>query len=165
MDKSFPISDFPFSRSGFLYKMHEARSKYQDSKNKIIDYGQFHYRIDYEVIASNHTCTGIYPSLKARQNFIISSRTVRAFFDILHFISLEKMEFYKAIELTVFIGHEGQIEMNSKLEMRLLSRLVEYIKESNLSRLEHALTFIYLTCWGPNAKEGFGVIELLIQNL
>ena len=65
------------------------------------------------------------------------------------------MEFYKAIELAVFIGHEGQIEMNSKLEMRLLSRLVEYIKESNLSRLEQALAFIYLKCWGPNAKEGF----------
>ena len=67
------------------------------------------------------------------------------------------MEFYKAIELAVFIGHEGQIEMNSKLEMRLLSRLVEYIKESNLSRLEQALAFIYLKCWGPNAKEGFDV--------
>ena len=74
------------------------------------------------------------------------------------------MEFYKAIELAVFIGHEGQIEMNSKLEMRLLSRLVEYITESNLSRLEHALAFIYLKCWGPNAKEGFGVQIKLLQS-
>ena len=65
------------------------------------------------------------------------------------------MEFYIAIELAVFIGHEGQIEMNSKLEMRLLSRLVEYVKESNLTRLEHALAYIYLKSWGPNAKERF----------
>ena len=65
------------------------------------------------------------------------------------------MDFHIAIELAVFIGHEGQIEMKSKLEMRLLSRLIEYIKKSNLSRLEHALAFIYLKCWGPNAKEGF----------
>ena len=48
MDKSFPISDFPFTRSGFLYKIHEARSKFPDEKNKIIDYRQFHYRIEYE---------------------------------------------------------------------------------------------------------------------
>ena len=65
------------------------------------------------------------------------------------------MDFHIAIELAVFIGHEGQIEMKSKLEMRLLSRLIEYIKKSNLSRLEHTLAFIYLKCWGPNAKEGF----------
>ena len=30
------------------------------------------------------------------------------------------MDFHNAIELAVFIGHEGQIEMNSKLEIRLL---------------------------------------------
>ena len=48
MDKNFPISDFPFSRSGFLYKIHEAKSKYKDAKNKIIDYRQFHYRNEYE---------------------------------------------------------------------------------------------------------------------
>lgn len=87
-------------------------------------------------------------------------RTVRAFFDILHFISLEKIEFHLAIELAVFVGHEGQIEMNSQLEMRLLSRLVDFVKESNLSRLEHALAFIYLKSWGPNAKEGFSVIKM-----
>ena len=74
------------------------------------------------------------------------------------------MDFHIAIELAVFIGHEGQIEMKSKLEMRLLSRLIEYIKKSNLSRLEHALAFIYLKCWGPNAKEGFFVIKLQFQN-
>ena len=72
------------------------------------------------------------------------------------------MDFHIAIELAVFIGHEGQIEMNSKLEMRLLSRLVDYIKKSNLSRLEHALAYIYLKCWGPNAKEGFCAIKLII---
>ena len=75
------------------------------------------------------------------------------------------MDFHIAIELAVFIGHEGQIEMNSKLEMRLLSRLADYIKKSNLSRLEHALAFIYLKCWGPNAKEGFGLIEFFLQRL
>ena len=48
MDKSFPISDFPFTRSGFLYKIHDARSKFEDAKNKMIDYRQFHYRIDFE---------------------------------------------------------------------------------------------------------------------
>ena len=48
MDKSFPISDFPFTRSGFLYKIHDARSKFEDAKNKIIDYRQFHYRIEFE---------------------------------------------------------------------------------------------------------------------
>ena len=71
------------------------------------------------------------------------------------------MHFHIAIELAVFIGHEGQIEMNSKLEMRLLSRLVDYMKKTNLSRLEHALAYIYLKCWGPNAKQGFYAIKLL----
>ena len=62
--------------------------------------------------------------------------------------------FHTAIELAVFIGHEGQIEMKSKLEIKLLGRLVEHFKESNLTRLEHALAYIYLKTWGPNAKEG-----------
>ena len=48
MDKNFPITDFPFTRSGFLYKIHGARSNFEDSKNKIIDYRQFHYRIEFE---------------------------------------------------------------------------------------------------------------------
>ena len=65
------------------------------------------------------------------------------------------MEFHVAIELAVFVGHEGQIEMNSKLEIRLLSRLVEYMKTLNLTPLEHALSFMYLKCLGPNAKESF----------
>ena len=65
------------------------------------------------------------------------------------------MQFHIAIELAVFVGHEGQIEMDSKLEIGILSRLVQYIKESNLTRLEHALAFIYLKSWGPNAKYGF----------
>ena len=62
--------------------------------------------------------------------------------------------FHTAIELAVFIGHEGQIEMKSKLEIKLLGRLVEHFKELNLTRLEHALAYIYLKTWGPNAKEG-----------
>ena len=65
------------------------------------------------------------------------------------------MQFHIAIELAVFVGHEGQIEMDSKLEIGILSRLVQYIKESNLTPLEHALAFIYLKSWGPNAKYGF----------
>ena len=67
------------------------------------------------------------------------------------------MPFNVAIEMAVFIGHEGQIEMNSKLEMRLLNRLVKYLKESDISRLEHALAHIYLKSWGPNAKDSFFV--------
>ena len=70
------------------------------------------------------------------------------------------MDFHNAIELAVFIGHEGQIEMNSKLEIKLLGRLVEYVKESKLTPLEHALAFIYLKSWGPNAKEGLSVIKI-----
>ena len=73
------------------------------------------------------------------------------------------MHFHTAIELAVFIGHEGQIEMNSKLEMRLLRRLVDYINKSNLSRLEHALAFIYLKCWGPNSKGGFRAMNVLFK--
>ena len=59
MDNTFPISDFPFTRSGFLYKMHGARSKYPDDKNKIIDYRQFHFRIEYESfeMRTKHTDT------------------------------------------------------------------------------------------------------------
>ena len=97
--------------------------------------------------------------------FETPSRTVRTFFDILHFISVERIEFHIAIELAVFIGHEGQIEMNSKLEIGLLKRLVQYVKESNLTRLEHALAFIYLKSWGPNAKYGFNAIKLQIKRL
>ena len=72
------------------------------------------------------------------------------------------MDFHIAIELAVFIGHEGQIEMNSKLEMRLLSRLVDYIKKSNLSRLEHALAYIYLKCWGQTQRKVFVQLNLLL---
>ena len=152
--------------------MHVGRTKFQDSKNKIIDYRQFHYRIDSEIkciiirlvtLRFRACFSNGSPSKNIELKlcfFAISLRTVRAFFDILHFISLENMPFHDAIELAVFIGHEGQIEMNSQLEMRLLSRLVDFVKESNLSRLEHALAFIYLKSWGPNAKEGFSVIKV-----
>ena len=75
------------------------------------------------------------------------------------------MHFHYAIELAIFIGHEGQIEMNSKLEIRLLGRLVEYVKESKLTPLEQALAFIYLKAWGPNAKEGFTVIKIQDHNI
>ena len=70
------------------------------------------------------------------------------------------MHFHIAIELAVFIGHEGQIEMKSKLELRLLSQLVKYLEKSDLTRLEHALAFIYLQSWGPHAKESFAKIKL-----
>ena len=78
---------------------------------------------------------------------------------------MEKIDFHNAIELAVFIGHEGQIEMNSKLEIRLLGRLVKFVKESKLTPLEHALAFIYLKSWGPNAKEGFSVIKIRNHNI
>ena len=151
MDKNFPITDFPFTRSGFLYKMHGARAKFQDSNNKIIDYRQFHYRIEFKANII-HSENQYNTDLNLFQNL---PRTVRIFFDIAHFISVDTMQFHIAIELAVFVGHEGQIEMDSKLEIGILSRLVQYVKESNLTPLEHALAFIYLKSWGPNAKYGF----------
>ena len=72
---------------------------------------------------------------------------VKLFFDILHGIKVSDVSFVVALELAVFLGFDGQLKQNSDLEMELFTNIVEKLKESNMTKMENALVWLYVKSW------------------
>lgn len=72
---------------------------------------------------------------------------VRTFFDILHGIKVSDITFLVAIELAIFLGYDGQLKQNSDMEMELFTAIIEQLKNSQMTKIENALVWLYVKSW------------------
>jgi len=88
--------------------------------------------------------------------------TVRLYFDILHGIE-KKTNYPTVLEFLIFLGHDGQLKMESGIEEEVFVNLVKQVKvnERNLfiSKEALALSWIYVKTWGEKANH----LEVLWQ--
>ena len=72
---------------------------------------------------------------------------VRLFFDILHGIDRADIPLVIALEFAVLLGHDGQLEENSKMEMELFENTIDQLKRTKMSKTENALMWLYVKTW------------------
>ena len=77
---------------------------------------------------------------------------IRLFFDILHGIDRADIPLVTALELAVFLGHDGQLEQNSGMETYLFGSVMEQLKDTEMTNTENALMWLYVKSWGPKAQ-------------
>lgn len=57
------------------------------------------------------------------------------------------MTFLVAIELAIFLGFDGQLKQSSDLEMELFKTLIEQLKNTEMTKIENALLWVYVKSW------------------
>ena len=77
---------------------------------------------------------------------------IRLFFDILHGIDRADIPLVTALELAVFLGHDGQLEQNSGMETYLFGSVMEQLKDTEMTNTENALMWLYVKSWGSKAQ-------------
>ena len=85
-----------------------------------------------------------------------SYTVVRTFFDQLHGIQTNSLEFMDCLELMAFCNHQGQIDLKSDFETRLYDELlyntvVPFDKIKDPKQL--CFIWLFLRLWGPLGKE------------
>ena len=105
----------------------------------------------------------VFRSSKARQNFDsppnytftygdFSYKVVRLFFDQLHDITSNEVSLLEALELMVFLNHEGQIDQKSDFETRLYEDLSDQILTKIEDRKELCYIWMFLRSRGPAGR-------------
>ena len=61
----------------------------------------------------------------------ILKRVVRLFFDLLHGIKCMDVPLVMALEFSIFLGYDRQLEMDSDLERELFASVIEQLKEGS----------------------------------
>ena len=74
-------------------------------------------------------------------------RVVKLFFDILHGLKINDVNFIVAIEFAIFLGYDGQLKQNSDLEMELFASVIEQLKKTKMTKIENALVWLYAKSW------------------
>ena len=77
---------------------------------------------------------------------------IRLFFDILHGIDRADVPLVIALELAVFLGHDGQLKQNSGMEKYLFKSVMKQMKKTEMTNTENALMWLYVKSWGPKAQ-------------
>ena len=63
-------------------------------------------------------------------------RVVRLFFDLLHGIKCMDVPLVMALEFSIFLGYDRQLEMDSDLERELFTSVIEQLKEGSKFELK-----------------------------
>ena len=87
---------------------------------------------------------------KTLQTIIYS--VIRLFFDILHGIDRADVPFIVALEFSVFLGYDGQLDQKSGMEMDLFKSVIEQLNETDVTKTENALMWLYVKTWGPKGQ-------------
>ena len=77
---------------------------------------------------------------------------MRLFFDILHGIDRADVPLVIALEFAVFLGYDGQLVQNSGLEMDLFDSVIDQLKQTEMTKIENALMWLYVKTWGPKGE-------------
>lgn len=117
-EKEFPISNYPLEQTEFFYGQKQVRDKLENKKNRLFDYSMFNYRV------------------------------VRLFFDILHGIKRMDVPLIMVLELLIFLGFDGKLEVNSEMEKDLFVSAIDQLKATKMTKVENALIWLYLKTWG-----------------
>jgi len=117
-EKDFPISNYPLEQTEFFYAQKQARDKLADEKNRIFDYSMFHYSV------------------------------VRLYFDLLHGIKRMDVSLIMALEFAILLGFDGQLQQNSDMEKELFAAAIEQLKQTEMTKLENVLVWLYVKTWG-----------------
>ena len=77
---------------------------------------------------------------------------MRLFFDILHGIDRADVPLVIALEFAVFLGYDGQLVQNSGLEMDLFDSVIDQLKQTEMTKIENALMWLYVKTWGSKGE-------------
>ena len=78
----------------------------------------------------------------------IQKSVVRLFFDILHGIDRTDIPLVVALEFAILLGYDGQLKQNSDMEKELFQSSIDQLKQTEMSKLENALIWLYVKTWG-----------------
>ena len=82
----------------------------------------------------------------------LTRSVVRLFFDILHGIDRADVPLETALEFSIFLGYDGQLEQKSGMETNLFQCVMEQLKKIEITTTEKALMWLYMKSWGPNGQ-------------
>ena len=75
-------------------------------------------------------------------------RVVRLFFDILHGIDRTDIPLVIALEFAILLGYDGQLKQDSEMEKELFQRNITQLKETEMTKMENAMIWLYVKTWG-----------------
>ena len=55
--------------------------------------------------------------------------------------------FVVALEFAILLGYDGQLQLNSDLEMELFTSCIKQMKRTKMTKLQNALTWLYVKSW------------------
>ena len=65
----------------------------------------------------------------------------------MHGITVSNVPLIIAIEFAILLGFEGQLKLESILEMELFTSIIDQMKKTQMTKIENALVWLYLKSW------------------
>ena len=87
-------------------------------------------------------------------------RVVRLFFDILHGIDRTDIPLVIALEFAILLGYDGQLKQDSEMEKELFQRNIAQLKETEMTKMENAMIWLYVKTWGLQGQHVIDEDEL-----